>query len=904
MHEGFSIDYSKWKRIALEEAAEEEDEVQRYEREVAKEPVITMDQVYAKETGRSRHVDRLQELKIKMAVEAYEKRRPADSVMHHYWVKEAGDPEAIGEYFPTGDERNGVPLYQNQNGLVLSREAHGSPEVYSWVIGSVSERRPLYGVKSDDLSAPTLGWQAFTAPEPVPVIRYFSKVAAGRTFKDRGNRAFGQRKWQDAETWYSQALKCGIDQEEHAEPYALLLSNRSETRMRLQDFRGAADDADEALKHIRSFATSTGDSESLRQLHQKTVLRLGRALHAMNRMSEAMRLLHHERRNYPQSQEMQRMAEATRLALRSVGRGTPSQSRGERHEAGMDSTHGRKLMEYVANVSEDLQKEFSALKAAEAESSFALPSPLMTILSKLEYILINAQQVEREVLESLQALLQINGVLRCVVNIIQAQWRANLEGKFVDLFKLPGAATVASVAALICEGNEPNLRLLAENTHCFWALLGGCNCKVEKEVCERLISVVHGLWERCRSQSLELVQTHSVVVERAAFYLSQALQASPHDDSVSGPDSPMVSPASREQAALLLLDVIACGGRLKKRTLRGIMPQLASRSGQGGFFTRPQACVRTLGELVAKNAIDDPQLVSAEEVTQMLRTMRYILDSAPQKTVVDAEQDKHMVYMDLDGFPAIRYVALLLEVISKTLEHKLLKDRELERETYEAAFNEGDGLLVVLPLLQALPQVAEHALSCLSTISQTYLENVEKMVRLGALEALMSVPSPKSQPVPSHIEASLAVPAARRSASKLLMQCTAAQGFMDVLQANAERFVKELVKLGIQLWMDGAASTESFQDIIHVFHAISLQKPDILSTNLREAPMLQLLLRLEKANVPATPLAADILKTLRKDRSFKRAFAPVKKLFEEGYDPELELKLRQHTSMQMTGQVN
>ncbi|CAE7392576.1 PDK3 [Symbiodinium necroappetens] len=98
--------------------------------------------------------------------------------MHHYWVKEAGDPEAIGEYFPTGDERNGVPLYQNQNGLVLSREAHGSPEVYSWVIGSVSERRPLYGVKSDDLSAPTLGWQAFTAPEPVPVIRYFSKAQA------------------------------------------------------------------------------------------------------------------------------------------------------------------------------------------------------------------------------------------------------------------------------------------------------------------------------------------------------------------------------------------------------------------------------------------------------------------------------------------------------------------------------------------------------------------------------------------------------------------------------------------------------------------------------------------------------------------------------------------------------
>ena len=134
--------------------------------------------------------------------------------MHHYWVKEAGDPQAIGEYFPTGDERNGVPWYRNQwraqiaakaeicckpcafelsavavrNGLVLSRETHGSSEEpsgkstvkpcvvygalvwgqhlavnqesYSWVIGSLSERRPLYGVRSDDLSAPTLGWQA------------------------------------------------------------------------------------------------------------------------------------------------------------------------------------------------------------------------------------------------------------------------------------------------------------------------------------------------------------------------------------------------------------------------------------------------------------------------------------------------------------------------------------------------------------------------------------------------------------------------------------------------------------------------------------------------------------------------------------------------------------------------
>ena len=276
-------------------------------------------------------------------------------------------------------------------------------------------------------------------------------------------------------------------------------------------------------------------------------------------------------------------------------------------------------------------------------------------------------------------------------------------------------------------------------------------------------------------------------------------------------------------------------GQPRKRALRGIMPQLASRSGQGGFFTSPQACVRTLGVLVAKNAIDDPQLVSAEEITQMLRTVRYIIESvsaqnvAP-KTTVDSGQGKDMVYLDLAGLPELRYVALLLEVVSKTLEHKLLKDRELEREAYEAAFNAGDGLLVVIPLLQAPPEAAEHALLCLSTFSQTYLENVEKMIHLGALEALMGVPSPKSKPIESHIAKTLAAPASRRSASKLLMQCTAAQSFMDVVQEHGERFVKELVKLGVQLWADGAGSAESFQDIIHVLHAISLHKPDILSS--------------------------------------------------------------------------
>ena len=57
-----------------------------------------------------------------------------------------------------------------------------------------------------------------------------------------------------------------------------------------------------------------------------------------------------------------------------------------------------------------------------------------------------------------------------------------------------------------------------------------------------------------------------------------------------------------------------------------------------------------------------------------------------------------------------------------------------------------------------------------------------------------------------------------------------------------------------------------WQDIMHVFHAIAVgPRPDILSRHLRETEMLQLLLRLEKnLGVPSSPLAAEILKTLRK----------------------------------------
>eukprot|EP00438_Fugacium_kawagutii_P004800 Skav227327 [mRNA] locus=scaffold2964:48742:55904:- [translate_table: standard] len=308
--------------------------------------------------------------------------------------------------------------------------------------------------------------------------------------------------------------------------------------MKLQDFRGAADDGDEALKYLKATDAATGLNDETRALRRrshgrcwKTVLRLARALQAMQRMSEAMRLLHHERRNYPECPELQRLAEATRLALRSwdpkdgmtweamgsLGRGTPSQSRSGREELGMDSQDGRKLMEYIAFIAESLQHEISNMKGSPT-----LPAAFMALLSKLEYILLKADE---------------------------AQWKMNMEGKFVDLYKLPGV--------------------------------------------------------------------------------------------------------------------------------------------------------------------------------------------------------------------------ILLEVVSMTLEQKMLKDRELERGAYEAAFNAGQGLETMMPLIQAPPAFAEHALRCLATMAQTYLENVEHLISLGVLQ-LLGAQGDLTETLAS-------LPVARRYAARLLMQCTASK---------------------------------------------------------------------------------------------------------------------------------
>lgn len=77
---------------------------------------------------------------------------------------------------------------------------------------------------------------------------------------------------------------------------------------------------------------------------------------------------------------------------------------------------------------------------------------------------------------------------------------------------------------------------------------------------------------------------------------------------------------------------------------------------------------------------------------------------------------------------------ILLELVSITLEQKLLKDRELQRGGYAAAFSAGEGLATARGLLDAPPQLAEKALRCLAAMAQTYVENVEQLISFSGEE--------------------------------------------------------------------------------------------------------------------------------------------------------------------------
>jgi tetratricopeptide (TPR) repeat protein len=879
------VDYTKWSTKWKD--VQDDSDLAISGPAIEAEAAAMMKACYASEVAQEEQEDRLKELKLKLAVEAYEKRRPADRIMNHYWIKEAGDPEAVGEYLPTGDYRCDAPVYRNQHGLILSRERqpmgpNSDQESFGWVIGHMAERRPLYGVQSEDLSVPTLGWQVFTAPEPVPIIRYYTDVATVRIYKEKGNTAFQKKEWAAAEDWYSKALACNLDTTEYAETLGLLFSNRAEARLRMMNFGGAAGDADNAMLYLRTVAF---EDESTAVLKQKTLVRGVKARQALKLLPEAAKLLREEKRNFPSNPDIERLMEEVQLAL-----GPP----GTASSAGAS----REMLGFVSSTMDAMTEEAYGLGGRSSEPSF--PESLAMKFKKLEYMLGQAKGVKGDCFADLQRAVRTSGGLVLIQWLTREQWKSNLAGKTADSFKLPAAASLGSLAGLACEGFPEGLKLLATEAHCFFGILGSCNCKVDKATCENIISLASNLMLHCKSKTLDFIQSHSVVVERAASFLARAALA---EEDGGAFDAPLLGAGAREQAVALLFELFAVGGRVEKRALRGAAPFLATGPAGEGFFTADAAPVRALGESVAHKAMSDPSLATCVDVRNLLQAIQLLIVSGP---VADAGEKESAVISHEDVFgpgAKMRYAnltswattedgqhcGLLLQVVSKALEFRLLRSAgELERDGFEDAFHAGGGYFIVVPLVQAPASLAEPALRCLAVLAQTSVDNATTIVRLSALHALLGMPCPEAKPMLSCVGDTLKTsPGARKQAAKLMSKLVETQIAMEVLKDAEEKWVQEIISLASNVRKDGKESLEAFHDMLQVLYILTALRPGALAhlIILYEDMMNTLV---ELAGAPeddVTVRAKTIVQTLRKDKKCKKMLKP---LMEAGPKPDLE----------------
>eukprot|EP00746_Dinoflagellata_sp_MGD_P072447 gnl/MRDRNA2_/MRDRNA2_29402_c0_seq1.p1 gnl/MRDRNA2_/MRDRNA2_29402_c0~~gnl/MRDRNA2_/MRDRNA2_29402_c0_seq1.p1 ORF type:complete len:920 (+),score=221.56 gnl/MRDRNA2_/MRDRNA2_29402_c0_seq1:106-2865(+) len=884
-----NVDYSKWKDLDDDSDVEYDENGNKKKKPSQADLEHQEYQKQAAEQNKQQHMMQVRDAKMKAATQAYEMRRPKTTIMHHYWMKSAGDPEAVGEYYQTGEFRNDAPVYRNQYDVTLSREAQTQKdengqdvELMGWIIGNMNERRPLYGIQTDDLSVPTLGWQRFTAPEPLPVVRYYTNEVAAKLFKDRGNKAFQRKDYEDAEDWYSRALGTELDFEKHAEFIGVVQSNRAEVRLRMKKFTEALHDAERALDHFKKV-----DSEENKPLQEKTTVRRAKAFQALGRHTEALKILRPLAAATPDNKEVERLMEESDLTVRAevknpVAAGLPAKTQGAPPE----------MLAYMKNLIDTLQSECADAGSKIAEVTF--PPELAAVLRKAGYLLSKAKMVEGEVLADLQKMLRASGGLLDLLRIIRAQWKEHIDGKKVNMAKLPGLCDVVTLIANACYECTENLKLAAFEAVGLCGALGGCNRETDIDVCEALMQLMNDLWKKCKPKSVEVLQQHSVVVERATTFMAKCLMVVMTDD-IHGPDAPTVCHDARKNAIALLQSWIATGGRIEKRAVRGLEGQLCTASGDG-LLISDDSHVWSLAMSTLKKVVSEPSLLSADDIESYLATIDRIIIEGP---IAETDEEKMaaiefdelnssgaiMRYCDLELFEnqdAGKQTALMLQAVASALDFRLLqKDRELGRDDYEAAFSRGRGWFILTPLIQGPPSLSVPAMHALGVLAKMSSENSLHLACLSGVSPLLGFPTPEPRPMPNYMERTLKESIeGRRHAARLLAETCDVEAVTECLRRGGEATVKLIMRLVMQIREDGKLSIQAFHDMLKVLSCTAKFAPEVLYRNIPE-DILNVLVDLSQSAEDPKSFATRTLQSLMADPVAERRLLPIIRRAEE-----------------------
>lgn len=126
-----------------------------------------------------------------------------------YVVFGAGSKEMNGLYLDMQVEAFGAPIFRHtlMSSNLLSRELAG--ERHGWLLGA--NRRPFYGVRTEELKCPSSGWRTGRGENPAPSVESFTTVAEAtaklrQLWCQEGEKLNAEGKFRQAADSYKLAL--------------------------------------------------------------------------------------------------------------------------------------------------------------------------------------------------------------------------------------------------------------------------------------------------------------------------------------------------------------------------------------------------------------------------------------------------------------------------------------------------------------------------------------------------------------------------------------------------------------------------------------------------------------------------------------------------------------------------
>jgi hypothetical protein len=364
-------------------------------------------------------------------------------------------------------------------------------------------------------------------------------------------------------------------------------------------------------------------------------------------------------------------------------------------------------------------------------------------------------------------------------------------------------------------------------------------------------------------------------------------------------DAPMMSQADKDRAFDLLSDLSSQGGRTEKRTVRGAAPMLASFDGTGFLMSDDRKC-RDLGSLFLEKVIKEPSILSAVDVSNLLIGVQLLITHGPGSSGSVAKVTFEGLgivcstgwYVDLDDWASTedgRHAAHILEAVAKALDYRLVKySREQSKGDYEAAFAEGYGWAVCIPLVQGPEVFAKSAMSCMAS-----MPNVPRCAAT-ALGSILGFPTPMESPAVSHMKKVLTSSVVVRAlAAKLLAKSVTSDGFMQYLNEDGMKCMTELMKLIASISFDGKHNLEAFHDMLYVVYTMSQTMPDPLYKCASE-DIISMLVGLSKKPVEDAPVfyARGILSTLKLNHTCNKVIKATLDRFDAGIGADAEDTLK------------